>query len=458
MRRINFYFAVIILNLVFSSCEDFLSERNTSNVSNIYSLQDMQALMDAGNKMNFGVYCSLLEIATDNFFLGYVGFSQASNLHKSMYLWENEYTYELGDESINWTTPYHVIAIANTVLDELPLVEETNGLDRNHIKGTALFHRAFAYHNLVQVYCKAYDPLTAHNDLGLPMRLNSDVNLPSKRSSLEDTFQIIEDDIRKAIELLPVSSEYQTRPNKASAYALMARVNLLMGRYSEALKYADLSLSIFDTVLDYNKLDSSLAFPIDRMNEETVFFAYSTPVSLLLPSRECYIDTALYNSYLPGDLRKDIYFQHEFDGFYTFRGNYGGMISVTCFVGLTVSELLLIKSEALARLGFVDLSLDALNQLLVNRYAKDSFKPLVVTNDEELLPLILEERRKELIFRGARWSDLKRLNLDPQFATTLTRKVPGTEDIISLPPNDPRYVFLIPQDVIEMTGMKQNPR
>jgi len=68
---------------------------------------------------------------------------------------------------------------------------------------------------------------------------------------------------------------------------------------------------------------------------------------------------------------------------------------------------------------------------------------------------ILTERRKELLMRGLRWTDLRRLNKETAFATTLSRIVNGTT--YTLPPNDPGYVFRIPLSVINFTGIEQNP-
>ena len=71
------------------------------------------------------------------------------------------------------------------------------------------------------------------------------------------------------------------------------------------------------------------------------------------------------------------------------------------------------------------------------------------------MALILLERRKELLMRGLRWMDLKRLNMEGA-AITLTRTVNG--QVYTLPPNDLRYALPIPEDVIAISGMQQNPR
>ena len=76
-------------------------------------------------------------------------------------------------------------------------------------------------------------------------------------------------------------------------------------------------------------------------------------------------------------------------------------------------------------------------------------------NGEDALQKIRDERRKELLMRGLRWADLKRYNRDGA-NVSLTRVVNGVTYV--LPPNDPRYAIVIPEDIIKMTGMPQNER
>src|SRR5690606_18167283 len=98
----------------------------------------------------------------------------------------------------------------------------------------------------------------------------------------------------------------------------------------------------------------------------------------------------------------------------------------------------------------------SLRTLLKTRWKDGAYEMPAVADGPELIRLILREREKELLFRGAlRWSDLRRLNTDPQTARTLVRKLDKT---YSLPPGDPRYTFLIPWTAIQHSGMQQNPR
>lgn len=75
---------------------------------------------------------------------------------------------------------------------------------------------------------------------------------------------------------------------------------------------------------------------------------------------------------------------------------------------------------------------------------------------DDLMKRIVEERRKELVFRGIRWLDLKRYNFYPELRVTLERNY--NEDGASLPPGDTRYTFLIPPAEMNLNPLIQNVR
>jgi hypothetical protein len=207
--------------------------------------------------------------------------------------------------------------------------------------------------------------------------------------------------------------------------------------------------------MDYNSLDSNSQNPIQRFNSEVIFQALSLSVDPLQPSI-CKIDSNLYASYSENDLRKAIYFSANGDGSYSFKGDYDGGTDNYghLFTGIVTDEQYLIKAECEARLGNTESALKYLNALLEKRFSHAGFMPITVSDPTELLGIILVERRKELLFRGTRLTDLKRLNQDSRFAVTLKRKLNGA--VYELPPNDNRYIALIPKIVIDF-GLKQNP-
>ena len=120
-----------------------------------------------------------------------------------------------------------------------------------------------------------------------------------------------------------------------------------------------------------------------------------------------------------------------------------------------MGEIYLIKAECLARRNEVSAAMQWIDQLLVTRYRTGTYTPMLAANREDALQKIWTERRKELVLRGSRWSDLKRLNREGQ-GINLSRTLNGT--VYSLPAGDARYVFALPVEEIEVSGLVQNER
>ena len=190
---------------------------------------------------------------------------------------------------------------------------------------------------------------------------------------------------------------------------------------------------------------------LQRYNSEVLFDMSSANLNFLL-STTLRVDTVLISSYATTDRRKDVFFRIS-NGRYTSKQSYGGG-PTTRFTGLATDEVYLIRAECNARKGNTAVAMSDLNTLLRNRISP--FADLQATSPTDALQKILAERRKELCFRGVRWSDFRRLNKEPQFAVTLIRKIKG--QTFTLPPNDQRYVLPIPPVVIFLTGIPQNPR
>ena len=123
--------------------------------------------------------------------------------------------------------------------------------------------------------------------------------------------------------------------------------------------------------------------------------------------------------------------------------------------GINVGEMWITEAEALCREGDIDGALFALNTLRKKRYVAASYTDITERDPETLLSLILEERRRELMFKGMRWFDLKRLNKEPRFAKTVTHELLG--ETYTLEPNSPHYVLPFPSKVIAANPLiKQN--
>ncbi|CPA24249.1 SusD family [Mycobacterium tuberculosis] len=95
------------------------------------------------------------------------------------------------------------------------------------------------------------------------------------------------------------------------------------------------------------------------------------------------------------------------------------------------------------------------NRLRKHRYSLGTYASTTFLEASSALELVLLERRKELVWRGIRWDDIKRLN-GRGAGIVLRRTMDGK--VHTLEPTSGRYVFNIPQDEINRSGIAQNER
>jgi len=390
---------------------------------------------------------ALPHIASDEYFLPDYETWQSlfSNVQRNAYVWENDvYTGELNVS--DWNDCYKGIFHCNTVLDHAHVIEDEG--QRRWIEGWALFARAYLFHALATTFAGTYDPATADKTTGIPIRLTSGVDVVVNPSTLADTYRQIIDDATAAIELLPNEQPYEderNRPSKAAGYALLARVHLNMGDYQLAEEFSDKALEAYDVLIDYNTLDTNAQSAFTYNSQETIYFSRMVYGYIAYGNMTIYgVDTALLALYPENDLRLPVYFATNTIGNHIIKPI--NTLTGLPFTGLATDEIYLIKAECLARQGNTPDALEYLNKLVESRVRKGTFSPIDVETAEEALNLILQERRKALVWRCIRWSDLKRLNHEGH-AITLKRVLNGREYV--LPPNDSRYTFPFPEQGLD---------
>lgn len=451
---------IIILCIIFSfnSCKKYLDLKPDNSLYVPSNLRDCQALLDDYNIMN-SLYPSDGEASADNYYLTDATWSSLSGVEfQDTYIWAPQGLHKLSE----WSNPYKTIFNANMVLEILNKIEPSAGSDYNTIKGAALFFRGYTFYSIASQFCNAYDPTASSQDEGIPLYLSTEVQAVYPRGNVQQTYDRILSDLKEAVELLPETSTIKSSPTKAAALAQLARVYLSMRDYTNAGIYADLCLKKYNTLLNYNSLIATANLPFTRFNAEVIF--HSTMVTYAnssLTQINAKILDNLYNSYANNDIRKTIFFKPNTgsnSGTYAYKGSYDG--STNLFCGLATDEIYLIRAESYARSGKTTEAMADLNTLLSNRYINlppaNPYINKTAANATEALSIILTERRKELIFRGIRWTDLRRLNKENSFATILSRTVNGTD--YKLQPNDVRYTLLIPIEVINNSSIAQNPR
>lgn len=451
MSRYKYKIVVWICALVvFTSCEKLLNEPSDKSLAIPTSLGDLQALLDRPDKSYTG-FPGAGEASTDDNYITDARYLALSTMwDQRRYIWAD--TDVFSGSGNPWYTGYFAIYGSNAVLDFLSDMKDRETEVGRYIKGQALFWRAFHYFEMAQVFTLPYHEATAATELGLPLRLDVDFNAPSIRSSLQETYQQIFVDLKESVALLTTQPIHSTRASRQGAYGLLARAYLAVRDYEKAGLYADSCLRIHATLIDYNSLNAADTYPIKAYNSETITFAGD--VDPLINPNIALINPNTYSLYKDDDLRKTLFFMSNPDGTIRFKGQYMGSAGV--FTGISTGEALLIRAESYARKGEVELAMQDLNTLLKARWNKNSlFVPYSAGNDEEAKNLVLEERRRELIMRGLRWSDIRRLNLEGANISQ-TRTVNGVT--YTLPPNDLRYALALPEDLIERSGIAQNRR
>jgi tetratricopeptide (TPR) repeat protein len=380
--------------------------------------------------------------------------SHPSATGRNAAIWQQEiYAGEKNNQ--DWAAPYQAVLAANSVLDVLKTQNIGSDKEKLRIKGRALFLRAYAFYSLVSVFSKSYESSTAESDLGIPLKLDPAVEEVVSRSTVQETYDKIISDMTDAGELLnqDVIEAKKNQPSKAAVFAFLARVYLSMRKYDLAEKFAGQSLALFSALTDFNTLSTTSASAFTANSQETIYFSRGAGSGSSFWSSTYGVDPNLINLYSQNDLRLKIYFTNA-TGIYKVK-TINARRGSAPFSGLATDEVLLIKAECLARRGQVSEAIDILNTLKKTRIKTGFYTPEVATDQSEALEKVLIERRRALVWRTLRWTDIKRLNLEGR-NIVLTRKL--DDKVFTLEPNSAKYVLPIPDDEVALSGIQQNIR
>lgn len=450
MNRMLMCLIVVFLH---GSCKEYLDYKPNIKMAIPKTLEDAELLLNNYSDMNMG-YPNQREISSDDYFLTYNNWLAMTEIdHRNLYCWNNEPLTDV----MPWQGSYKVVYIANQVIDLLGKLDPNmDAVKWKQLKGSAHFFRAFAFHQLLSTYTVAYNKDLAVSELGIPIRDNPNIDERVPRSSQRAGYDQVISDLKLAAASLPNHVVGQGLPNKVASYAALARVYFDMQDYEHAYLFADAALQENVSLLDYNDLIPIDDLPFSRFNKEVIFPATAS-YSEAFGEYYCYVDTLLYESYHKNDLRRELFFKISPSDpkYMTFKGSYDNSFG-SPFIGLTTPELYFIRAECAVRRNDLEIAISDMNKLLERRWVKGAYVQVDERDPNRLLSLILKERRKELVFRGLRWTDLKRLNLDPKFRTTLKRNLDGK--LYQLEPNSFSYGILLPLDAINIGGLIQNKR
>ena len=448
------------ITVIVAACkkqDEFLSKKPDIALAVPTSISDCQLLLNYENLLN----ASDPTLGTgyaDEFYAPDFYYSTQTGTYANTYIWAKD-IYQ-GMDPYDYTLPYKSIYYTNVVLDALNNISaSTQDLaSYNATKGEALFFRAWNFYNLLQTFGVPYNSASAKSDLGIILRLNSDLNAKSVRSSVQVCYDQIINDVKLALQILPSTSSFVTKPSKWAANAFLARIYLGMNEFDSAYAYSNACLSQNGTLEDYNNFPITGNYPLTTTKtylKEDIFHC-TTNFDNTLIGYLGYCDTVLVTSYDSNDLRQQLFYYNAGSSQYYFLGSYDFLSAGVIYTGLATDEMYLIRAESNARKGNNQAAFDDINNLLANRYKSGTYVNKNSSNTSDLIRTILAERKKELVGRGVRWTDLRRLNLDPAYAITLKRVTLGIT--YTLAPKDPRYTLPLPDQEIQISKVPQNQR
>jgi hypothetical protein len=456
------YLVISFILIISTGCrKEWLEVKADKSQAVPATVKDFQAMLDNVGVMNRSSVL-LNEIAADGYRFSEndynsVGAPGGALFIQNAYTWTGIHSYKdvLSGYLLSYTSFYSSVLNMNVILSEATKSKDPDKRGLEQVKAQALFIRARNFFELAQIFAPPYKQGSSNTELGIALRLNTDITEPSIRSTVKQTYEQIISDLIAAKDILPNSALYTTRASQPAVLGMLAKVYLSMNDYTNAFNYANEYLKIKSQLLDYGII-SPLASSIGA-NEEIAFLSYINPGSYL--SSSYLVDQDLYNSYDQNDLRKSIFFISTPQGI-NFKGSYAAGSTVDRFRGIATDEIYLIRAEAYARIGNLNAAMKDLNDLLKSRYSKNpdgstKYVNQVASNETDALNKIFIERRKQLILRNVRWTDLRRLNQDHRFAVTLTRNIGG--QTYTLEPNSYKYTFPFPVEILQKSSMQQNP-
>jgi starch-binding outer membrane protein, SusD/RagB family len=314
-----------------------------------------------------------------------------------------------------WQRFYFFAYQCNAILEGLQASANLSPAVKQQLEGEARFARAYCYFNLVNLYGDV--PLATGTDYNVNARLG--------RNPKAEVFDFIIADLESAKLLLVneykspanASTAERTRPNRFAALALLSKAYLYKEDFAKAISAAGEVIAM-NTMYE---LPSNLVTNFQKGSKEHIW-----QIQPVLASFNTYLGYQMILTGAPASVHLNKSFLQIFEAADKRRSAWIGMIktssdsfyfahkykagintgSITEYTSmLRLAEVILIRSEALAREGKITEAESDLNKLR-QRAGINSVSGL---SQQQLIDSIAMERRRELFAENAsRWYDLKR--------------------------------------------------
>lgn len=427
----KYIYLVALVAFFAVSCDDYLEIEPEGKVIP-ESLEEFRAVLTKGYDV-FPEQKSRVAYRADELILDENSFDFTS--YKDVYSWKDA-------NPDPQTAPYPYIQVYNSIFYTNHVIEDgaekiEESAEKNQLLGEAYALRAYAHFDLVNLYGVPYNATTAATDTGVPLALGIDLEQVFVPVSVQEVYNQVLIDIEKAKSLLNVTkfdAGLNYRFTKTAILALEARVHTYMNNSEAALTAANAALALNKELVNLNdtpQLPNLYTSVESIMALEDVFDPSVRNSSFISDDLLAIYDTA-------NDLRFGLYFSEDGSNY---KAAKGGEQEFNC--SFRVSELVLIKAEAQAKLGALEDAKTTLLAFMQNRYQSAYMANLATAinpmSTNEFMQELYEERWRELALEGHRWFDLRRSN-----QKAITHSLSGED--FQLGENDPRYTLPFPAD------------
>jgi hypothetical protein len=468
---------VLVILLMATSCKkDFLTvvpkgsliAQNTNDYSDMLNSQNLYAFITTTDQVVMSPEVCAIEPY----------YTAASLAEKRAFDWEAD-LYEPTDDMNEITSFMSKIYIYNKIINEV--LSSTGGTEtqKASLQAEAYAGRAWCYFQLINYFGKPYNASTAATDPGYPIVTAADVTATSfTRASVQQMYDFILQDLSHAIPVLPVALTTSMRMTKGAAEAMLGKVYVFMGKYTDALTQLNAAFTDFGSsqiplgLYDYNVTTlpggvntptpvgparSPLGYNVEEAFSKELVQRYTYILNTILIGPET---SALYG---PTDLR--------FTAFYTksafFAAPFGipGVYRRTGVlydpIGVFMPDVYLLRAECKARTNDLAGAITDVETLRKNRMPANVVSVPAGLTQTDLIKFIIDEGTREFAVFGYNWFTIRRLSLDPIFAGRVyTHKVynaDGTvEKTFTLTPD--RMVLRFNQKImLQNPGWTNNP-
>lgn len=438
MKRLLYIMIVTITISSLGSCrKNFLETNPMQSTAADMAITNLAGARAAGNGLygmlqSAGLYGRtfpvIADLMADNIYL--------SRRNSNRYQTYDQYTVTITDSYASglWSQLYAVIVNANILIAKANSISfpASDQPEADHLVGEAYTLRAMAHFDLVRLFSQPYNYSAGATHPGVPVITNGDYGqvIEPARNTVKEVYDQVIADLKKSIELLPATpvgfaASFKGKVTLNAAKALLARVYLYKEDWANAEAMAT---EVIDSK-KYTLLANNGYVANSRLqnNTETIFEVQYTATDNLGSDAmvnfskqggsygDALATENLYNIYTAADVRRGLLLMGKRSG----SGGEDPAVQITKFDNtstylegikiIRLAEVYLIRAEARARQGGKDAL--AIADLDVIRKRADAAAAVTTATGNDLINLVLLERRKELFLEGHRLFDLTRNKL-----------------------------------------------